>query len=114
MKAQLNLRISGLTERQIAALQERLGVSKTELITVAINRIYEKEIEIMKVKVIRYSKEHEHWYTFNSHIAEYEFRRCVMTGNWSQCVASKAPLPMATKFDGIHKLQEDEFDLLLP
>ena len=48
MKSQLNQRISSLAERQIAALQEKLGVSKTELITLAINQIYEKEIKMKK------------------------------------------------------------------
>lgn len=39
-KAQLNLRVSDLTARQIKDLTEWWGVSKTELITVLIDRAH--------------------------------------------------------------------------
>lgn len=42
-KQQLNLRVSALTLDQIEALVKWWGVSKTELITVLVDRTYQQE-----------------------------------------------------------------------
>lgn len=47
-KTQMNNRISEMTEKQIYELQEVLGMSKTELLTVAIDRLYQAEVEMKK------------------------------------------------------------------
>lgn len=44
-KKQLNLRVSALTLDQIKALVKAWGVSKTELITVLIDRAYQQTID---------------------------------------------------------------------
>jgi len=44
-KKLIAIRASDLTLRQITELQERLGVSQTELVTLAIDRLYREEIQ---------------------------------------------------------------------
>lgn len=44
-KQQLNLRVSALTLDQIKALTKSWGVSKTELITVLIDRAYQQTVD---------------------------------------------------------------------
>lgn len=47
-KQQLNLRISDLTARQLDALTDRWGTSKTETITMIIDRMYREEHSTMR------------------------------------------------------------------
>ena len=44
-KKLIAIRASDLTLRQITELQERLGVSQTELVTLAIDRLYREEVQ---------------------------------------------------------------------
>jgi len=44
-KKLIAIRVSDLTLRQITKLQERLGVSQTELVTLAIDRLYHEEVQ---------------------------------------------------------------------
>lgn len=43
MKAQINFRASDLTERQLTALEERWGTSRTETLTIVIDRVFREE-----------------------------------------------------------------------
>jgi hypothetical protein len=57
-KKQISLRISGLTEKQMAELTDALGMNQTELVTVAINEFYQK----MEEKMIGYD-DFANWHT---------------------------------------------------
>ena len=46
MKQQMNARISKLTASQLATLVSKTGMNQTEVISVAIDRMYNKEIEM--------------------------------------------------------------------
>lgn len=47
MKNQINIRASELLKRQLDELTEQLGTSITETVSLAIDRMYQQEIEIM-------------------------------------------------------------------
>lgn len=65
MKTQKNIRISKLTEQQIAEMIDRLGMSQTELITMAVNEFYKKSMEEkMDEKMIGYD-DFANWHTAN-------------------------------------------------
>jgi hypothetical protein len=49
-KAQLNLRVSDLTRRQLDELSQRWGTTQTETLTVIIDRIYREEIPTMHTR----------------------------------------------------------------
>lgn len=66
MKTQKNLRVSKLTEQQIDELTERLGMSQTELITVAINEYHKKmEDKMTDEKIISFDDFCD-WHTVHS------------------------------------------------
>ena len=52
-KHQMNMRVSNLAARQILKLQKRLNMSKTELVTLAIDRLYREEIGKIERKIDR-------------------------------------------------------------
>lgn len=45
MKKQISMRLSALTETQLTELTSKLGMNRTELITLAVNNFYQKMIE---------------------------------------------------------------------
>ena len=49
-KKQISIRISDITAKHIAALAEKTGMTQTEIISVAIDRMYREEIKPIQIK----------------------------------------------------------------
>lgn len=52
MKAQINFRASELTEHQLSALEIRWGTSRTETLTVIIDRAYQQEMTMDTQRIL--------------------------------------------------------------
>lgn len=62
----------------------------------------------MNGKIIKYSRNHSHVYTFDADSNEWKLIACRLSGDMDRCTASNNPLPAGTKFDGTTKLTELE------
>jgi hypothetical protein len=51
VKSQINIRASALLQRQLNELTERLGTSITEIVSLAIDRMYHQEIKTMNTEI---------------------------------------------------------------
>jgi len=72
MKKLISLRISALTEHQIATLQQATGMNQTEIVTVAIDRMSRKEIKMNAYKVtVKEETRSEDEFTSNAETIRY-------------------------------------------
>ena len=55
-KKQISIRISKLTEKQIKELLEETGMAQTEIVSIAIDRIYQEEIKMKDKRIFKASE----------------------------------------------------------
>lgn len=61
MKSQVNIRASALLQRQLEELTTHLGTSITETISLAIDRMYQQEINTGgDLRAAQYAYDHDH------------------------------------------------------
>jgi hypothetical protein len=64
---------------------------------------------MMKIAVIKSSREHEHFYRFNAETKKWEFLICELEGSWTCCTGNRGSLPKGTKFD-VHRDAKSFYD----